>query len=73
MLITRGLCVCDSGLLLKTNTFLQGPLPAWDKNVHYIMSQDFFKSNHEKIASCGNKFDILAHRVSSSPEDPMFQ
>lgn len=28
------------------------------------MSQDFFKTNHEKIASCGNKFDIIAHRVS---------
>ena len=42
---------------------LQGPLPNWDKNVHYVMSHDFFKSAHEKLASCGNQFDIIARKV----------
>ena len=43
---------------------MKGPLPAWDKNVHYVMSKDFFTTAHEKLASCGNQFDILNNKVS---------
>ena len=32
--------------------------------MHYVMSHDFFKSSHEKLASCGNQFDIIAHKVT---------
>ena len=42
---------------------MKGPLPAWDKNVHYIMSRDFFATSHEKLVSCGNQFDILNNKV----------
>ena len=43
---------------------MKGPLPSWDRNVHYIVSRDFFKTNHEKLVSCGNQFDIISNKVS---------
>ena len=43
---------------------MKGPLPNWDKNVHYVVSHDFFKTNHEKVVSCGNQFDIVNGKVS---------
>lgn len=42
---------------------VQGPLPSWDTHVHYVMSDDFFKTPHEKLVSCGNQFDIISHKV----------
>ena len=44
---------------------MKGPLPSWDRNVHYIVSRDFFKTNHEKLVSCGNQFDIVSKKVLS--------
>ena len=43
---------------------LQGPYPGWDPNLHFVASHDFFASDHEKIAPCGNQFEILAHKVT---------
>ena len=44
---------------------MKGPLPSWDRNVHYIVSRDFFKTNHEKLVSCGNQFDIISNKVGA--------
>ena len=46
---------------------MKGPLPSWDHNVHYIVSRDFFKTNHEKLVSCGNQFDIVSNKVGRWP------
>ena len=45
--------------LLHLNPGLQ------DVNVHYVRSNDFFRSQHEKLVNCGNQFDILAGKVSA--------
>ena len=44
---------------------MKGPLPAWDRNVHYVMSQNLFQNSHEKLVSCGNQFDILNNKARS--------
>ncbi|KAK9806438.1 hypothetical protein WJX73_007437 [Symbiochloris irregularis] len=54
---------------------IKGPLPNWDKNVHYVVSHDFFKTSHEKVVSCGNQFDIINGQVylavpNNCPEGP---
>lgn len=54
---------------------IKGPLPNWDKNVHYVMSHDFFNTSHDKVVSCGNQFDIIAGQVylavpTNCPEGP---
>ena len=38
----------------------------WDAQMHFIQSDDFFKSAHDKVASCGNQFEIAAHKVPPS-------
>ena len=35
----------------------------WDEQIHFIRSDDFFASAHDKLASCGNQFEIAAHKV----------
>ncbi len=41
----------------------QGPYPGWDKNIHFVLSDDFFKSAHKKLVSCGNQFEIVGRKV----------
>ena len=38
----------------------------WDEQIHFIQSDDFFASAHGKLASCGNQFEIAAHKVGRS-------
>ena len=38
----------------------------WDKDLHYVVSTDFFQSVTKQIP-CGNLFEIVAHKVSLSP------
>lgn len=42
---------------------MKGPYPQWDKDMHFVTSQDFFKSAHSKLVSCGNQFEIIGRKV----------
>jgi len=43
---------------------MKGPYPQWDKDIHFVSSQDFFKSAHTKLVSCGNQFEIIGRKVT---------
>ena len=38
----------------------------WDPNVHFVTSHDFFASRHTRLVSCGNRFQLMGHRVCLS-------
>lgn len=42
---------------------MKGPYPQWDKDMHFVTSQDFFKSAHNKLVSCGNQFEVIGRKV----------
>jgi hypothetical protein len=42
---------------------MKGPYPGWDKDIHFVMSHDFFSSAHTRVASCGNQFELVGHMV----------
>ncbi|GMH44817.1 hypothetical protein BSKO_12769 [Bryopsis sp. KO-2023] len=42
---------------------LKGPYAGWDKDVHFVRSDDFFQTGHIKVKECGNQFEILAGNV----------
>lgn len=37
---------------------LKGPYPGWDKDMHFVVSQDFFKSKPRNLVPCGNQFEV---------------
>lgn len=37
----------------------------WDQDQHFVMSHDFFVSQHQKVVSCGNQFEIVGDKASS--------
>lgn len=41
---------------------MKGPYPGWDKDMHFVVSSDFFKSKPRSIVPCGNQFEV---RVAS--------
>lgn len=41
----------------------KGMYPGWDKDLHYVVSTDFFKSPVQKQVPCGNIFEVVAHKV----------
>lgn len=41
----------------------KGLYPGWDKDLHYAVSLDFFKSPVQKMVPCGNLFEIVAKKV----------
>lgn len=43
---------------------MKGPYPGWDKDLHFVRSDDLFQTQHQKLIACGNQFEIVAHRVS---------
>ncbi|KAK9828958.1 hypothetical protein WJX72_003046 [[Myrmecia] bisecta] len=54
---------------------MKGPYPGWDKDIHFVSSEDFFKSSHRKIVSCGNQFEVLSSMIylampSDCPVEP---
>ncbi|BDA42979.1 Vacuolar protein sorting/targeting protein 10 [Coccomyxa sp. Obi] len=54
---------------------MKGPYPQWDKDMHFVTSQDFFKSAHNKLVSCGNQFEVIGRKVylalpSDCPTEP---
>jgi hypothetical protein len=48
---------------------MKGPYPGWDKHIHFVSSDDFFKSAHKKLVSCGNQFEIVGHKAR--PQGPL--
>lgn len=42
---------------------MKGPYPGWDKDLHFVRSDDLFETKHQKLIACGNQFEIVAHRV----------
>ena len=43
---------------------MKGPKPGWDKDMHFVMSGDFFRSAHRKLVSCGNQFELIGSQAS---------
>jgi hypothetical protein len=41
----------------------KGLYPGWDKDLHYVVSLDFFKTPVAKMVPCGNLFEIVAKKV----------
>ncbi len=37
---------------------LKGPYPGWDKDMHFVVSKDFFKSKPQNLVPCGNQFEV---------------
>ncbi|GAB4816671.1 hypothetical protein N2152v2_003717 [Parachlorella kessleri] len=46
----------------QSSSSQKGLYPGWDKDLHYVVSTDFFKSVKKQIP-CGNLFEIVAHKV----------
>lgn len=43
----------------------------WDKDLHYVVSTDFFKSPPAKTVPCGNLFEIVGHKVGRPSASPL--
>lgn len=43
---------------------MKGPYPAWDKDIHFVRSDDLFVK-HDKLVACGNQIEVLAGKVGS--------
>jgi len=37
---------------------MKGPYPGWDKDMQFVASHDFFKSDHRTMVPCGNQFEV---------------
>ena len=46
---------------------MKGPYPGWDKDLHFVRSDDLWDSQHTKLVACGNQFEVIGQRVSSKP------
>lgn len=46
---------------------MKGPKPGWDKDMHFVMSGDFFRSAHRKLVSCGNQFELIGSQAGAPP------
>lgn len=44
---------------------MKGPKPGWDKDMHFVMSGDFFRSAHRKLVSCGNQFELIGSQAGA--------
>ena len=63
----RGTARLDAPAILATvyedqSHVAAGAHKAWDYNVHFVFSQDLFKSPHERRLTCGNSFEVLSGR-----------
>ena len=50
---------------------MKGPYPGWDKDLHFVRSDDLWDSQHTKLVACGNQFEVVGQRVSV-PYTPKF-
>ena len=44
---------------------VKGSYPGWDKDLHFVRSDDLWDSQHTKLVACGNQFEVIGQRVSS--------
>ena len=51
---------------------MKGPKPGWDKDMHFVVSSDFFRSAHRKLVSCGNQFELIGSQAGA-PARPCAQ
>lgn len=42
---------------------MKGPYPGWDKDLHFVRSDDLWDSHHTKLVACGNQFEVVGQRV----------
>ena len=45
---------------------MKGPYPGWDKDLHFVRSDDLWDSQHTKLVACGNQFEVVGSRVRAS-------
>ena len=43
---------------------MKGPYPGWDKDLHFVRSDDLWDSQHTKLVACANQFEVVGQRVS---------
>ena len=43
---------------------MKGPYPGWDKDLHFVRSDDLWHSQHTKLVACANQFEVVGQRVS---------
>lgn len=43
---------------------MKGPYPGWDKDLHFVRSDDLWDSQHTKLVACGNQFEVVGQQVS---------
>jgi hypothetical protein len=49
---------------------MKGPYPGWDKDMHFVVSTDFFKTKPRNIVPCGNQFEIINDQIYlAAPSD----
>ena len=50
----------------EESSAMKGPYPGWDKDLHFVRSDDLWDSEHTKLVACGNQFEVVGQRVSIS-------
>lgn len=43
---------------------MKGPDIGWDKDLHFVRSDDMWDSQHTKLVACANQFEVVGQRVS---------
>lgn len=47
----------------EESSAMKGPYPGWDKDLHFVRSDDLWDSQHTKLVACGNQFEVIGQRV----------
>lgn len=59
----------DDEVILATvyeeSSAMKGPYPGWDKDLHFVRSDDLWDTEHTKLVACGNQFEVIGQRVRS--------
>jgi hypothetical protein len=51
----------------EESSAMKGPYPGWDKDLHFVRSDDLWDSQHTKLVACGNQFEVIGQRVRFLP------
>jgi hypothetical protein len=46
----------------ETNEAMKGAFPGWDKDIHFVVSHDMFKTQ-KRLVACGNQFEVLGSQI----------
>ena len=47
----------------EESSAMKGPYPGWDKDLHFVRSDDLWDTQHTKLVACGNQFEVVGQRV----------